>query len=166
MHEHGWMTKAEEDQVILDTIHSINKKNNIDLSLKIHPSTSSFEEYNLLLKQNKLDVPIFQKENTVELLRKYDVMITYGSTDAILEAILLKKIVIVIKIKQSKNFSRFFHKDLIKICENVKNLASLIDDSIKRKIPENFYDDFIETHIGKFDGKNSERIANLILGLK
>jgi hypothetical protein len=166
MHEHGWMTKAEEDQLILDTIHSINKKNNIDLSLKIHPSTSSFEEYNLLLKQNKLDVPIFQKENTVELLRKYDVMITYGSTDAILEAILLKKIVIVIKIKQSKNFSRFFHKDLIKICENVKNLASLIDDSIKRKIPENFYDDFIETHIGKFDGKNSERIANLILGLK
>ena len=56
--------------------------------------------------------------------------------------------------------------EVIKICENVKNLASLIDDSIKRKIPENFYDDFIETHIGKFDGKNSERIANLILGLK
>ena len=165
MHEHGWMTKIDEDNLILDTINSINK-NNTKLSLKIHPSTSSFDEYDLLLKQNQLDIPLFQKENTIELLKKYDVMITYGSTDAILEAILLKKIVIIIKIKQSKNFSRFFHKNLIKICDDVNDLETIINDSIKIKIPENFYDDFIEKHIGKFDGKNSERIADLILGLK
>jgi len=99
-------------------------------------------------------------------LEKCDVMITYGSTDAILEALLLKKIVIIIKISQSKNFSRFFHKNIVTICENLNDLEKLINNSIKRKVPENFYDDFIKKHVGKFDGKNSERIANHILGLK
>lgn len=166
MHEHGWMSKTQEDNLILNIINSIIKKNSMDLTLKIHPSTSSFDEYALLLKQNNLKIPLFQIENTVELLQKYDIMITYGSTDAILEAILLKKPVIIIKTKQSTNFSRFYDKELIKICDNVNELELVINDIMKRKIPENFYNKFVEKHIGKFDGKNSERIANLILAYK
>jgi hypothetical protein len=52
MHEHGWLSKEKDDKIVLDIIDIILQNPKFEISLKIHPFSSSFAEYDLLLKQD------------------------------------------------------------------------------------------------------------------
>ena len=51
MHEHGIWTKEKEDRIVTKVIKQVLTNKEIELVLKIHPSTSSKHEYEELLKK-------------------------------------------------------------------------------------------------------------------
>jgi|APSaa5957512535_1039671.scaffolds.fasta_scaffold00463_31 hypothetical protein len=165
MHEHGWMKKKEEDELIVKLIQKILELEDISISLKIHPSSSSYEEYDNLLKSHNLDIPLFQKENTIDLLQKSDLMITYGSSNVILDAILLKKPIILFKNSMIPDLSRLSDKAVIVECSKIDDLDNLISKIVINSISDESFENYIKKQIGNFDGKNSQRISNMILKL-
>ena len=68
MHEHGMWSKEIEDGLIKNTINKLNEHEDFQVSLKIHPVTSSIDEYKKLIKETKLDVKLYQKESFLELI--------------------------------------------------------------------------------------------------
>ena len=165
MHEHGWMKKNEEDELIIKIIQKILELEDVGISLKIHPSSSSFVEYDNLLKSHNLDIPLFQKEDTIDLLHKSDIMITYGSSNVILDAILLKKPTILFKNSMIPDLSRLSDKEVILECLKIDDLHHLISNIISHSISDESFENYIIKQIENFDGKNSQRISSMILKL-
>ncbi len=165
MHEHGLMKKKKEDELIIKLIQKVLELKDTGISLKIHPSSSSFLEYDNLLKSHHLNIPLFQKEDTIDLLQKSDIMITYGSSNVILDAILLKKPIILLKNSVIPDLSRLSDKTVISECSNIDDLDDLISKITIQSIPAGSLENYIEKQIGNFDGKNSQRISNMILKL-
>jgi len=165
MHEHGWMRKKEEYELIIKLIQKILELENTNISLKIHPSTSSYEEYDNLLKSHDLNIPLFQKENTIDLLQKSDIMITYGSSNVILDAVLLKKPIILFKNSMIPDLSRLSDKAIILECSKINDLHNFISKIVTHSISDEHFENYIKKQIGNFDGKNSQRISNMMLKL-
>jgi hypothetical protein len=162
MHEHGWLSKKEDDKIVLDIINTILQNPKFKIDLKIHPHSSSFDEYDLLLKQTPHNVKIFQKENTIELMNDYDVMINYGSSNVVLDIMLCGKPVVMYILNSNEEFNRFYDPNVIIGCTNISELPTAIEKSIKITISNNSFTSYIENHIGKYDGKSAERAANEI----
>jgi len=162
MHEHGWLTKIEEDKLILEILREIIKEPQYEISLKIHPSSSSYDEYELLLKSLKQSIKLFQKEDVMSLLKEFDVMLTYGSSNVILNGILSKKPIVLFNFDQKNQLSRLSDSEIIKECDRITELRAQISSSIKNTASQEIFDNYIKTQIGTFDGKTSERIANHI----
>lgn len=165
MHEHGWMTKKDEDDLIVKLIKKIQTIDNFQISLKIHPSTSSFQEYDELFKIHNLKINLFQKEDIFDLLQKSDVMLTYGSSNVILDAILLHKPVILLKNQSIPELSRLDDQSIISECNEIDKLENLIKTSLSKSISKEIFESYITKQIGNFDGKNSEKIAEQIIQL-
>jgi len=136
MHEHGWLTKNEEDDLILRIINKIKDNDEFDIALKIHPSTSNYKEYESLLEKTNHKVLLFQKEDTLDLLNQYDLMLTYGSSDVILEAILLNKPVVLFKYYPENKFNRFSDLNIINECNKTSELINTIKNAITHTIPQ------------------------------
>lgn len=165
MHEHGWMTKTDEDNLIINLIKNIQNLKNIEISLKIHPSSSSYSEYENLLKSNNIVISLYQKEDTIELLQKSDLMITYGSSNVILDAILTKIPVILFKDSKIPILSRLDDSSIISECKSIHDLKDSIKKALKFSSSSESFEKYIEKQIGIFDGKNSNRISNIISNL-
>ncbi|MBC8502469.1 MAG: hypothetical protein H8D35_05005 [Nitrosopumilus sp.] len=161
MHEHGWLTKTEEDNLILKIIKEIKNYPQFEVSLKIHPSSSSYDEYELLLKSLNQPITLFQKENIMSLLKEFDVMLTYGSSNVILNGILSKTPVILFNFDQKNKLTRLNDSEIIKECNDMIELHSQLS-SIKNPISKEILENYIKSQIGIFDGKNSQRIAKYI----
>lgn len=161
MYELGWMTKNEQEELILKIVNTVLKRQDFDLSIKIHPSSTSLKDYEEILQKTKHKVNLFQKEDTFDLINESDVIIIYGSSTIILDSILVKKPVILLHTKRNK-FDRLFDSNIMVQCEQLEQLTSLIDSSKFTKINEDDYHQYVTKQIEKFDGKNSERIADHI----
>jgi UDP-N-acetylglucosamine:LPS N-acetylglucosamine transferase len=162
MNEHGYVSKNEEDKIILKTIDNILKNTNFELGIKIHPSTSSKEEYEKLINDRK--IPIYQKEKLTEKLEQFDVMITYGASSAILNAIMLKKPVVFLDVfSYTKNLNLFYDKLISIKCTNLDEISQKIMFSINNEIKEENYNEYIKQHLEKFDGNSAIRASNAIM---
>lgn len=161
MYELGWMTKKEQEKLILKIIHTITKRQDFELSIKIHPSSTSLSDYESILQKTENKVNLFQKEDTIDLINQNDVIIIYGSSTVILDTILVKKPLILLHTSNEK-FNRLFDPNIMKECTKLEQLNSVIDMSRNMKINENDYNDFVRNQIGKFDGQNAIQIANNI----
>ena len=160
MHEHGWMSKKDEDKLIIKLIQKIMTIDNVEISLKIHPSSASFKEYDELLKSENIEISLFQKEDTISLLEQSDIMLTYGSSNIILDAILLKKPIILFKNSVIPRLTRLSDESIITECNDYDELDDLIKHLTDNSISSESFDHYISKQIGIFDGKNSERICN------
>jgi hypothetical protein len=162
MHEHGWLSKNDEDNLILKIINKILKNPNFEISLKIHPSSSSYVEYESLLKSSSKHIKLYQKENIMSLLQNFDIMLTYGSSNVILNGILSNKPVILFNYKKKNKLSRLSNSEIIKECNGISELNSTLLSSKKNDILDDTFNNYIKSQIGIFDGKNSKRIASHI----
>lgn len=159
MHEHGWLSKDEDDEIVLNILKTVLKNKQFEIALKIHPSSSSFHEYELLLKQIGDDVKLYQKENTIKLMNDYDVMINYGSSNVVLDVILNGKPVVMYIFNQNEEFNRYFDPKVISGCKTLSELPQLITNAITKEIKEKDFQNYVENFIGKYDGKSAERIV-------
>ena len=92
-------------------------------------------------------------------------MITYGSSNVILDAILLKKPIILFKNSMIPDLSRLSDKAVIVECSKIDDLDNLISKIVINSISDESFENYIKKQIGNFDGKNSQRISNMILKL-
>lgn len=164
MHELGWMTKHDHEKLILHIIKNVTSKNNFELSIKIHPSSSSFYEYESILKKSNAKVKLFQKEDTINLINENDVILVYGSSTVILDAVLVKKPIILLSVSNEK-FNRLYDPYVMKECKNLDQINSLIELSKDIEMTENAYNNYLKLQIGKFDGNNAKQIASHICNL-
>ena len=163
MHEHGIWSKEIEDGLIKNTINKLNEHEDFQVSLKIHPVTSSIDEYKKLIKETKLDVKLYQKESFLELIKEYDVIITYGPSSIVHECILLRKPIVLLQLINDSLTESMYNEDTINICKNLDNIFNDINDAQNKTINQTIRDEQIENMIGKFDGECSERAVNEIL---
>jgi len=166
IHEHGYISKTKEDKLVIKVINEILNDGNFEIDMKIHPSTSSFEEYSKLLNNVKYNVKLFQKEDLLELLKNYDMMLTYGNSSVALFGIAIKKPVVFINFftDGSKPQKNTYHYENITVeCNRIESLLSKIKKVKQSIISENDFEKYMNEYLGMFDGKSSERIANHLL---
>jgi len=163
MHEHGIWSKEIEDGLIKNTINKLNEHEDFQVSLKIHPVTSSIDEYKKLIKETKLDVKLYQKESFLELIKEYDVIITYGPSSIVHECILLRKPIVLLQLINDSLTESMYDEDTINICKNLDNIFNDINDAQNKTINQTIRNESVEKMIGKFDGECSERAVNEIL---
>jgi hypothetical protein len=162
MHEHGWLSKKEDDKIVLDIIGIILQNPKFEIALKIHPFSSSYDEYDELLKQSPYNVKIYQKENTIELMNNYDIMINYGSSNVVLDVILSRKPVVMYILNSNEEFNRFYDPNVMIGCIKISDLPDAIKKSLQRTISNDSLNTYIENHIGKYDGNSANRVADEI----
>ena len=163
MHEHGIWSKEIEDGLIKNTINKLNEHEDYLVSLKIHPVTSSIDEYRKLIKETKLDVKLYQKESFLELIKEYDVIITYGPSSIVHECVLLRKPIVLLQLINDSLTESMYDEDTINICKNLDNIFNDINDAQNKTINQTIRNESVEKMIGKFDGECSERAVNEIL---
>jgi len=162
MYESGLWTKREEDELIIRSIKKIQNNNKFEVALKIHPFRRSKEEYEYDLKKNNIDITIHQNEEFVEFLKKYDVMITYGTSAIALQGIILKKPVLFLHFSDKNRIPEYYDEKVSAICYNTNELLPKIREVIQKNVSETNYEKYYEKYLGKFDGRSSERAANAI----
>lgn len=164
MHEHDYCSKNEEYNLIKNTILEILSHERLEVAVKIHPSTASREEFvEEIMKKLPTKIELYQKENLVNLLNQYDIMVSYGGSGAILYGVLLGKPVINLQFNTRATGNNVWIDDnLIIKCESFNTLVSNIMKSKKTIFQKKHYDNFIKTNLGIFDGRSSERAAIVI----
>jgi hypothetical protein len=165
LHEHGYWSTSKEFHLINSVINKVLKNKNVEINIKIHPTSSFMDEYKTQLLQNIHRVKIFQKEDVIELFFKHDLVISYDGTSAILMAVLCKKPIIYLKINGIK--PSLFENDLSTMieCNNTNDIINKIKKIQNVKIDERYLEKYIKKHIGYFDGKCSKRASEYVLKL-
>ncbi len=170
VHEHGVCSANKEFELINKICNEILKHDEYLLTVKIHPSSSSVDEYKKSLKEILHKIDLIQEGDLFELMNNHDVMVTYGLTTGVTTGILLKKPVIFVGLKLHRlyksseyNEDDYYDKTVTIECTKILDLKNLISESLSQQIPDSNYFQFIEKTLYKFDGKCSERIANYII---
>ena len=163
MHEHGAWSKKAEDSLILNVINKISESKNFQISIKIHPTSSSKEEYVQLLENIHSDITLYQKENILELIDNHDLMIVYGASSVVLYGIILKKPIVMLNFSNLPSTYNFFiDKNIMSICDDISKLFSLLNHSLSTKISDDVYQNYLQNQLGNMDGKSSEKIVKKI----
>jgi len=163
MHEHGYWSKENEEKLITNTINKLNEHKDFQISLKIHPVTSSIKEYEKLIEKIGLNIKLYQKENFIELIKEYDVVITYGASSIVHECVLLKKPIVSLQLINDSLTEVSYDENVIDICKDLNNIFDKINNALNKKVHQEIRKNNIENLMGKFDGKCSERAVNEIL---
>jgi len=159
------ISKTKEFSLIIRTINDITKNSKYTVSLKIHPSTASYKEFSTMLKNNNLQIPLYQKEDLIELVSSHDVMLTYGDTSAAIFGIGLRKPVLFLNYfsDDSKPQKNVYHlSDITMECNNPKELRDKINETNSKSILEKQAKKYLTEFLGTNDGKSSLRIAEII----
>ena len=162
-HEHSLCSSKDEYNLIINVINTI-LKNDYNVALKIHPSSSLMNEYVNALKDNTLQpIKIYQSEDLVQLLKNYDIMLTYGGTSAIYDAILLAKSIVNLDFNNNVTGQAIFRDDnLITHCTNLSSLISDLEFTHKKTINSRDIENFFHKYLGYSKNKPSELAANIL----
>ena len=164
-HEQGFCSKKKEFDLIINVINKILDENDLEIALKLHPSSSSMKEYVDELEGKILKPIIFhQSEDLLQLLAQYDVLLTYGGTTAMTYASLLRKPSLNLDFDRNLTGIVFYNDDnVITQCRNLNSLVSDIKNVNCKAISEDDTKKFFENYFGFFDGKSSIRASDAII---
>ena len=165
IHEHGLVSKKEDDKATIEIINQILSDDRYEINIKLHPSSASIRDYKELLTRINQPVNLYQKENLVELLNEHDVMLTNAGSSVIFYGVFLEKPIVYLDFFNDKKLMQLYNNKIMVKCNKFDELVAKIEDARSKKILESDYKQFIENHLGNFDSKSSERIANRIIHL-
>lgn len=168
--EQNWV-KIKKDHMIKKVISEIKKHNKsskhnkpIELSIKIHPSRESLEEYRNLIHKIDPSIMIYQKESILELLKETDVVISTSSGTAMVYGLLLKKPLIIHDCLELDH-DELLERELVVECKELSNIIPSIEKAISFNPPTKNIDEFFKDILLKLDGKAAERISDAIVNL-
>lgn len=165
---HSFCSKEQEFKFVIDVCNEILNDKDIELSLKIHPSTESLYDFeNFVLKKLSKQIKIFQKENLLNLITSNDVVVSYCGSGAIRDGVISGKPVINLKFGIAQQFFQNVYVDdkLLIQCLDINKLRSIIKEN-KSKMPlKSDIQNFLRKYVGVLDSKSSEICANEILKL-
>ncbi|CAD6516661.1 conserved hypothetical protein [metagenome] len=168
--EHGVWTLKQKDLFLQKLLQTLNNDKSIEFTIKIHPVSENIEYYKKLLSELNIQSHIFQSEDLWDILYDFDIVLSYGYSNAHTEISFSGKKLILIKTETS-----FPTMDLIDEgiksghvieCLNMDNLISLIHDFDKKDVmlTTNFIEECNKLFY-KNDGKSAERGSTAILNL-
>ena len=149
---------------IKKTLTEILKDKEINVSVKLHPSSQILENYQKIINES---VPIFQQGDILDHLAKNDILITYSGKYSSVHVFssLMKKPMILCNYFNRKPGVYVENKLAIE-CIDPKKLVDIIHKvSKKNPIPNERIEEFVKEFFYKPDGKASERLCNAILEL-
>lgn len=143
-------------QIIYDAIKDMD----VNLKIKLHPSSEHYDHLPKLIF-NDYSYEVYRLENTHDLIRKSDVVISTTSTVGT-ETIALYKPLIQIKLEEINTKLAYEDYDC---CITVTNYTELLDTlKTEKQLYSKFsnYDKFISDFFYVLDGKSSERMKKAI----
>ncbi len=166
--EHGLWSKKMWEETIRRTcvVFQNHFSEKVNLVFKIHPASEKKDEYEKLFSKYGFNFQIFQSEDLDEIISNSDLILAFGDTWSLWDALIMNKPIIMINfVNYPTTMIPFLQagvvyevkqeNDLIEIMSNIKNL---ITDKSKK-------DTFLKNYLYKLDGKSSERSAIAILEL-
>ena len=170
LYEHGHWSKKERDLVLTSLLQTLDSHPEISFALKIHPSSEHISYYQSLIETLQINTHIYQQEILFDLIRDFDLVITYGYSTAHTQIISAEKKMILYDVnlpfRRVKLIDAGIKSGFVKVCSNVKDLIKIIDELQKHNVLID--DEFIKARNDltfQFDGKSSERICNELLNL-
>jgi len=162
-HEHGLCSKKEEMNLIISVINTI-LKNDFEIGLKIHPTSSKMKEYVDALEGKILNpISLFQSENLIDLLNDYDLVLTYAASGAIHDSVLLGKPIVNLDFNRNLTGQVVHHDDkIITHCKNLQSLISDVKNTQKKVITLEDVENFFQKYLGYSQGKPSDHAADII----
>jgi len=110
------------------------------------------------------EIPIFQQENLSGLLEDYDVAISLVVwTGSHLDILNSGTPLIIMPLFENPEQSPVLKCDCAFRCDSISYLETVIKDSLDRSIPMKNIQSFFNLVSNPFDGKASERFADVIL---
>jgi hypothetical protein len=167
MVEHGYLKSTMRDDMVRKVFKGLREKfgHAIELKIKIHPVNEDVNTYKDLIKDIDSEVPIIQKANLLDLLEETDLTIGYGFTSAFLQAVLLRKPVILLNFYNDTYKNIYIREKLITECTSVDELIDMINEKSYRINDDVTISKTIQNIFYKFDGKCCERAADAIFNL-
>lgn len=168
--EHGIWTQNQRNIFLKKLFSSLNNIPDLKFSIKIHPTNENVNFYKNLLDELKIKSKVFQSEDLWQLIKNFNLIISYGYSTAHTEiACSTKKMILL---NDGANLPRFplvneaLSIGSIKFCNDMEELPKLIENFLNKEIiiSEKFKNKRNELFY-KFDGKSAERGSNAICSL-
>ena len=165
-YEHGFWTEKQREYAVKETIKELVKnKNEISVTVKIHPSSSILSDYESLVNSIDSSIHIFQKGNILEFLNDFDVIISFQSSTAEVYALLYGKPIVICNFFDLKG-DTFLERGLAIDCKEPSSLLTLINLALeKNPATEQKRNNFIQEFMFKWDGRSAERICDKLIEL-
>lgn len=165
-YEHGFCTKTQQDEAITQIVKEILKhKNELSLTIKIHPSSAVYHEYEKMIKKIDPSLTLYQSGNIDEFLSNSDLVITFPYTTVMVHSLVFKKPTIVYNFYNAKG-DAFVKNNLVLECKQSSEIFPAIQNVTQSSTLDNEkFDQFIKDYFYKLDGKASERISQSIINL-
>jgi len=166
--EHGLWTSKQRDEFLSRLFNNLNSDQNITFDIKIHPSSESMSFYKSFLQKIKINTQIFQSENLWDIAKNYDLLLSYGYSQAHTEIAYSGKQTIFldadIKLPLMTLIKEGIQAGHVKQCKNDNSLISLIHSFNKEKIElgDNF-NKICSKFFAIAEGNSAEKIGKLIL---
>lgn len=159
----GNRTRKLRDYWIKSIVTEISKyKNEMSLVVKIHPSGEVLSEYQLLVSSIDPSVKVYQQGDIIEFLESSDVVIGWSANTALVLSLIARRPIIIWNIFEVKG-DMFLEKGLAIECKGPESVIESIYHSLSSNpASEEKVNEFINQYFYKFDGKATERIANVI----
>lgn len=167
LYEHGFWTKVQRDTIVKEIATEISKnKNEMSLTLKIHPSSENISEYRTIIDEIDKSIKIFQQGDIIEFILDTDVVLSFlSSTTALLYGLIARKPIVICNFYDAKN-DLFLNKGLALECKESGKLLSVIHESMTKDFANNSkINDFIRSFFYKLDGHAADRICDSIMTL-
>jgi len=168
--EHGRWNIKQRENFLRNLLNSLCYKNELEVSLKIHPASEKLSDYEELCQKFKIDIKIYQKESFWSIAENFDVMITYGVSTLHEECALIgyRSIFVetsdkfpVLPLVNSAISAGFMQK-----CFSFDKIIPIIFELVKKDVVFNHeLEKEIQIVLSKFDGKSGDRVADAILKL-
>ena len=161
LYEHGIWTKKQRDFAIKETLKQLKNIKDLNLTVKIHPSSEILSEYELLVKEIIPNVTIHQKGNVENFINESDLVVSFPASSVLTYALLLKKPLVVCNYFNMMDF--ILEKNPTLECNNPSFLLKKIDEikNSSLNFDEN-RNNFIKEFLSPFDGHAKDRICDKI----
>lgn len=168
MVEHGYWKPGMRNKLVTEVINTVKKEfgDKCCLKLKIHPASENFEEYRKLVDSVDPSIEVIQKSELLPLINDSSVIVTFGESWALFEALLLSKPIFIMNLFDEDTAKNPFLDERLAIeCKTVEEFVDRLKNTDGLKCYSGDLASFLEKSIYKFDGKSGERAANYIMSL-
>jgi len=166
--EHGFWTKEQRDNLIREIVKNISKhKGEIELTVKIHPSSEILSDYQSLINPIDSSIQIYQKEDILDFLESTDVVLSFisGNASAMIYALIARKPIVICNFYDLQD-DLFLKNGLALECTKSSEIISTIHKVISlNPATEEKIEEYVKEFLYKSDGKAAERISDIIMRL-
>ncbi len=161
--EHGIWKPIMRDKIIKSVAESLfDLSNIINSKIKIHPG-ENIEDYKKIVHNIDPNIEILKEGDLTQLFFESDIIITFGHSTSMTEAMILKKPILHLNFYDES--ISLIEEGLSIECKNIFELQENLKTLNFSKFHLKKYDEIIQKKIYKFDGKCGERATKAIFFL-